>query len=77
MEPLYSGQHRDLKKMSAIERCPLHKGFAQMVLLALLLKIPAPKCIGTAHLYSPIGLPLLKLVKSMEQRQCVITTPFI
>ena len=29
-EPLYSGHHRDLKKMSAIERCPLRRGFAQI-----------------------------------------------
>ena len=35
--------------------------------LALLLQIPAPKCTGTAHPYRPIGLPLLKLVKSINK----------
>ena len=29
-EPLYSGHHRDLKKMSAIEWSPLHRDFAQI-----------------------------------------------
>ena len=31
--------------------------------LARLLQIPAPQCIETAHSYSPIGQPLIKLVK--------------
>ena len=61
--------------MSAIWRCPLHRGFTQ---IDILLQIPAPKYIGTAYSYSPVGLLLLKLVKSMEQRQCVITIlPYI
>ena len=30
VEPVYSGHHRNLKKMSAIESCPLHRGFAQI-----------------------------------------------
>ena len=45
--------------------------------LILLLQMSAPKCIETAHPYSPVSLPLLKLVKSMNQRQCVITFPYI
>ena len=48
-----------------------------LVKLALLLQIPVPKCIGTPHPYRPIGLPLLKLVKLLDQRQCVIATPYI
>ena len=28
VELLYSGHHRDLKKISSIERCPLHRVFA-------------------------------------------------
>ena len=39
--------------------------------------MPAPKCIETAHLYSPIGLLLLKLIKPMDQRQCVTATPYV
>lgn len=45
--------------------------------LILLLQMPAPKCIGTAPPYSPTGVPLLKLIKLMGQRQWVITTPYI
>ena len=60
---LSSGQHRDLKKMSTIERCPLHRDFTQ---ITLLLEIPAPKCIGAVYPYSPVGLLLLKLVKSAD-----------
>ena len=29
---LYSGHHRDLEKVSAIERCPLHRGSSQIYL---------------------------------------------
>ena len=74
VEPLYSGHHWDLKKMSSIERCPPHRGFAQ---IGTFTSNTAPKCIRTAQPYSPIGLPLLKLVKSMDQRHCVITTLYI
>ena len=42
VEPLYSGHHRDLKKMSATERCPLHSGFAQ---ISTFTSNTAPKCI--------------------------------
>ena len=73
VEPLYGRHHRDLKKMSAIERCPLHRGFAQ---ISTFTSNTAPKCIRTAHLYNPIALPLLKFVKSMDQRECVINTPY-
>ena len=62
------------KKMSSIERCPPHRGFAQ---IGTFTSNTAPKCIRTAQPYSPIGLPLLKLVKSMDQRHCVITTLYI
>ena len=34
--------------------------------LALLLEIPAPKCIGAVYTYSPVGLLLLELVKSAD-----------
>ena len=61
------------QKMSAIERCPLHRGFAQ---ISTFTSNTAPKCIRTAHLYNPIALPLLKFVKSMDQRECVINTPY-
>ena len=27
VEPLYSGHHRDLEKVSAVKRCPLSRGF--------------------------------------------------
>ena len=30
VKPLYSGHHRDLKKVSAIERCPLRGGSSQI-----------------------------------------------
>ena len=54
---LYNGQHWNLKE------CPLQRGVCFIVvLLKLALQIPAPKCIGTVHPYSPIGLLLLKLV---------------
>ena len=62
------------RKMSAIERCSLHRGLDQ---IGTFTSVPAPKCIGTSHPYSPIGLPFFKLVKSKDQRQCVITTPYI
>ena len=32
VKPLYSGHHRDREKVSAIERCPLHRGFSQICL---------------------------------------------
>ena len=60
--------------MSAIESCTLHKDFAQ---IGILLQIPAPTCIETTQPYRSIGLPLLELVKSMNQRQSVVATPYI
>ena len=66
--PANSGHHCDLKKMSTIECCPLHRGFPQIYFKCLLLQMPAPKCIGTAPPYSPTGVPLLKLIKLMGQR---------
>ena len=60
--------------MSALERCPV---LEVLLKLALLLKIPAPKCIETAHPYSPVSLSLLSWYKSMDQRQCVIAAPYI
>ena len=71
VEPLYNRHHRDLEKMSIIETCLLHR---VLLKLTLLLQIPALRCIGTAHPSNPICLPLLKLVKSIGQRQCVIAT---
>ena len=59
------------------KKCLLQRGvhFLEVLLKsALLLQIPALKCIGTAHPYGPIEMPLLKLVKSMDQKQCVIAT---
>ena len=59
------------------KKCLLQRGvhFLEVLLKsALLLQIPALKCIGTAHPYGPIEMPLLKLVKSMNQKQCVIAT---
>ena len=50
------------QKMFAIERCPVQRSFSQ---------------IGTCHPYSPIGLSLLKMVKSLDQRRYVMTTPYI
>ena len=75
----YSGtslqrHHQHLKNMSALERCPV---LEVLLKLALLLKIPAPKCIETAHPYSPVSLSLLSWYKSMDQRQCVIAAPYI
>ena len=32
VKPLYSGHHQDCKKVSAIERCPLHRGSSQICL---------------------------------------------
>ena len=62
------------------KKCPLQRGVRYIEVLlkvALLLQIPAPTCIRTSHPYIPIGLRLLKLVKSMDQRQIVIVAPYI
>ena len=32
VKPLYSGHYRDREKVSAIERCPLHRGSSQICL---------------------------------------------
>ena len=35
VEPLYSGHHLELEKVSAIERCPLHRGLSKIDLFCL------------------------------------------
>ena len=61
-------------------KCPLQRGvrYIEVLLkLALLLQILLLSVLELPNPYSPISLPLLKLIKLMGQRNCVITTSYI